>query len=123
MKRSFGARGIALIVDRGTTLTLVVPLGHALVGRYFVLCNLSVPKLTESAVDISQAARRPALKAGATCRSSGQPPAGSKAGTLSGTFTWRGGKGKTVTLLSVQVPDDEGKVPRRPRRESGSPAR
>ena len=111
MKRSLRARGIALVATAALTVSvaLVAPASAARHAATVVRNAFGLAKLTNPPSTISNCTPT-ALKAGATSRSR-QPPPGSKAGTLSGTFTWRNGKGTTVILRVVHAPEDKGQVP------------
>jgi len=92
MKQSIGARGVALIVAAG--MTLAVPLA---MPSSAATSSVTCSKLTNPPPNLTGCTPT-ALKAGAT-GVFGTPPAGSKAGSVKGTFTWRNGEGKTIVLL------------------------
>ena len=92
MKRSIRVCGVALIAAAG--LTMAVPLAMpASAATSAVTCT----KLTNPPPNLTGCSPA-ALKAGAK-GVFGTPPAGSKAGSVKGTWTWRNGKGTTIVLL------------------------
>jgi hypothetical protein len=109
MKRSLRARGIALAATSALTVSvaLVAPASAALTP-HLSCATLSVPKSGSKTPSTISNCTPTALKAGATSQFK-TPPKGSKAGTLSGVFTWKGGKGTTVSLVSFKLLTAKGK--------------
>ena len=111
MKRSLRARGIAFAATAALTVSvaLVAPASAALTP-HLSCATLSVPANTSKAPSTISNCTPASLKAGATSQFK-KPPPGSKAGTLSGSFIWKGGQGTTVTLVSFKLLPTKGKCP------------
>jgi hypothetical protein len=111
MKRSVRARGLALAGTAALVVSVafVAPASAAL-PQHVSCAKLSVPKSGSKTPSTISSCTPAALQAGATSKFK-SPPKGSKAGTLSGTFTWKNGKGTTVTLVSFKVQATPGKCP------------
>ena len=109
MKRSVRVRGIALAATAAlaVSVALVEPASAALTP-HASCATLAVPKQGSKTPSTISNCTPAALKAGATSKFK-QPPKGSQSGTLTGSFTWKNGKGTTVTLVSFKLQATRGK--------------
>src|SRR5690349_3648337 len=105
----FGAIASAVAV-LACTFALATPVSAALTP-HAACAKLSSPPLKNGKSTGTLSMCTPtALKAGATSAFT-PPPAGSKKGSLTGTYTWKNGKGKTVGLVQFALQATRGKCP------------
>jgi len=112
MKASVRLRGVALAAAAGLVLTLPLATPATAALKPSVTCSkLSSPPLKngKSTGTISKCTPA-ALGAGATSAFT-PPPAGAKKGSLTGTYTWKNGKGKTIVLVNFDLNVPHGKCP------------
>ena len=109
MNRSLRARGIVLAATAALAVSVVlVEPASAALTPHVTCAKLSVPKSGSTTPSTISSCTPTALKDGATSKFK-QPPKGSQAGTLTGSFVWKGGKGTTVTLVSFKLLTAKGK--------------
>lgn len=108
MKCSVRARGIALAATAALTVSVALASPASALTPSTTCATLAVPKQGSKTPSTISNCTPTALKAGATSKFKA-PPKGSKSGTLAGTFTWKNGKGTTVTLVSFKLLTTKGK--------------
>ena len=104
MKTSVRLRGFALVATAGLALTLpfATPASAAL-PQSATCAKLSSPPLKNGkSTGVLSSCTPAALAAGATSAFT-PPPAGSQKGSLTGTYTWKNGKGKTIVLVTFAL--------------------
>ncbi len=112
MKTSVRLRGIALLAATGLALTLpLATSASAALPQSATCAKLSSPPLKNGkSTGVLSSCTPAALAAGATSAFT-PPPAGSKKGSLTGTYTWKNGKGTTIVLVTFTLQTIKGKCP------------
>lgn len=112
MKSSVRLRGIACTAAAGLALTvpLAMPASAALKPSVSCAKLVSPPIKGGKSTGTISSCTPAALAAGATSAFT-PPPAGSQKGSLTGTYTWKNGKGKTIVLVQFALQKTKGKCP------------
>jgi hypothetical protein len=116
MKASFGFRALTMAVAAGTLLA--VPFALPASAAQSASCKTVTTALKGGKISAVFTKCTPAaLSAGGTA-SFTNPPKGTTAGTLKLTLTWKGGKGKTLALVTFKAAKGLGKCPKGDTREA-----
>jgi hypothetical protein len=112
MKGSIRLRGVALAAAAVAAITvpLVAPAGAALTPSVTCAKLVSPPLKNGKSTGTLSNCTPAALAAGATSAFT-PPPAGSQKGSLTGTYTWKNAKGKTIVLVQFALQATRGKCP------------
>jgi hypothetical protein len=112
MKGFVQLRGVALVAAAGLVVTLAFATSASAALPQSATCaKLSSPPLKNGkSTGVLSSCTPAALAAGATSAFT-PPPAGSKKGSLTGTYTWKNGKGATIVLVTFALQTARGKCP------------
>ena len=112
MKSSVRFRGIACAAAAGLALTVPLAMPASAALKPSVSCSklVSPPIKGGKSTGTISGCTPAALAAGASSAFT-SPPVGSQKGSLTGTYTWKNGKGKTIVLVQFALQTAKGKCP------------